>query len=1571
MSFEKESSSSSSYTSGSYSSYTDDETERKDDGITEVLVPTKNNGRVGQMLGKGIIDHGIIIPGQEDDIQQATSREKLDTDSFQMNPYYNSIGNEATLSSVTSSATTSVSSSYSGTSSSSASTSITSIDKLQNYNSHNDQSKLEEMTEKAENELKGNINGMKVENKNIVTQTTDIQSSEGVEILQARKYANGKEKLELRKVKITGQNTSGEAKIELKKVKKIAQDTEELSIRRVESLKIEQMIDGEVELELDLDSEKVKEAVHVHNFLTSDELETLTTEQNKHEKIESDKRKEIEQVHDVFTSGKVEILKTERKVNGEVGIQIEKEKEIVKDHNEQSPRRTGSLEQMVNDSEEIKLEKPNATEHINNNLSPGSVENLRPEQERNDQREINVIVQADKILGSRSDETLKPEQNTNGEVEKELEKEKEIARDSNVKEKMEMKKEKMKKNVKEELENERKSTDDSIGLSARRIKCLTTEKYIEGKEEIEEKKEKTTMHVNKDLSTNRVVNLKTQQHMNSQDVIELDEVKKIVKGRNNLSLTRVGGLKVRKNVKDDSKTVLKKAKEITQDKHKNSLGRVKNEKMEHNMNGKEEVKSRKTKLRAYANNILSHGKVEILKSEQNVNNQDKTNVEKAKLTAEAILRSSSKLQTVPHNEQDQHDLNANGVEKARDHLKGIAKTILKIRGEDNGVENNTKKNKSGGGVNKERKEGIGQISSVESKYTGVQVSMASDEQGRSKYGGGGKVHVTERYSGINVNQPEQNKNTKGIIKDKVLSSVKEKTKLDRSETKKNQINSNEDVKGIGGRNVLVKSAHVKDCEVQKRRKEEDKMEVYAKIRLFLDDGKGRRLPPFGMTPSFNKQLEKTKMKQEKAKLREIVYDSSLRGLSAHANDLKLKENAKTPWWDVKNSQDYVSGMSDLSKISLRSNTWVNQSPPKHISTKRIKYKGLENITNNEDDMRLPNSNELWWNNKEKREEKRSLPIISGLHNKWFEYGNENDSKIINGNNRSTLHSYAAKYAQNQKEKEEFEDRKTNEEISNRDNKENKFQKEEAEQTDLVRPTSSQKTEDSNKSDESSFTTFADIYALIGKDKVNGVKREINQKEGKQDLKETTKKDPEKGVQGEEDQKKTTKEFIDDVMEEKSEPNLSKYSGPVTFRIKYPDMLYPIEPRPTDQILIENSKHYGEFEVKFIPSKPQLVELITAAKSSSMSRRSNACGTLKVMASQKKNALILPRSTGVLDALVFVIGQKIELDDTDGLTARSRAASILFLISQPKENRRIICQHAKLVENLVFAMKDDVGDVRTQACSIIATLAKSEENRHVLADMKDLVTTLSIILRGISDEKVDEIEFELGTKYNKEKFEETVAQARLNSCAALSHISKQCSISKVLCESNTFLGSISEVCLESDNVIHTRCLEMLCSLTRLPSNNATLSLRNDIVDALVRGGSSKIEDDRIWSIRAIQNITADSSCKEIVSTPPILELLTKAAKQEGDEQEAAIASMLNLSTDSDVVLKLMNIKNIITTLAQIANCGRIKQEICIMSSEILAMMALYLQSAASTGLVPEGATVRPLPTLLCTGWLRWN
>lgn len=105
-----------------------------------------------------------------------------------------------------------------------------------------------------------------------------------------------------------------------------------------------------------------------------------------------------------------------------------------------------------------------------------------------------------------------------------------------------------------------------------------------------------------------------------------------------------------------------------------------------------------------------------------------------------------------------------------------------------------------------------------------------------------------------------------------------------------------------------------------------------------------------------------------------------------------------------------------------------------------------------------------------------------------------------------------------------------------------------------------------------------------------------------------------------------------------------------------------------------------------------------------------------------------------------------------------------------------------------------------------------------------------------------------------------------------------------------------VSCDFDSPLNTKCIEILCNITRFHANNADLARNAVLVDTLLKCGKSKVEEDRVWALRSFQNMTSDSSSKTILATSKILTLLSICAMRKNEEQEAAVAAIYNLSTE---------------------------------------------------------------------------
>jgi hypothetical protein len=216
---------------------------------------------------------------------------------------------------------------------------------------------------------------------------------------------------------------------------------------------------------------------------------------------------------------------------------------------------------------------------------------------------------------------------------------------------------------------------------------------------------------------------------------------------------------------------------------------------------------------------------------------------------------------------------------------------------------------------------------------------------------------------------------------------------------------------------------------------------------------------------------------------------------------------------------------------------------------------------------------------------------------------------------------------------------------------------------------------------------------------------------------------------------------------------------------------------SELILMRNTQQRVDFVPSYQPPTPQLIDLIEGIRSDSATRRSNASGTVKLMASQKKNVIMLASAQGLLDALLFAAKLECEGYDAEAnAVTKNRSLTTIALLSQAQENRRLICEHSNLVDVLFEILRTDDKDGRLHSCSCFAALAKTEDNRDILAEKEGLISELANILLKLKETHALN-KIENGTDADTVSTSRRIASAtRLNACAAILHLSKQCNIS---------------------------------------------------------------------------------------------------------------------------------------------------------------------------------------------------
>ncbi len=226
---------------------------------------------------------------------------------------------------------------------------------------------------------------------------------------------------------------------------------------------------------------------------------------------------------------------------------------------------------------------------------------------------------------------------------------------------------------------------------------------------------------------------------------------------------------------------------------------------------------------------------------------------------------------------------------------------------------------------------------------------------------------------------------------------------------------------------------------------------------------------------------------------------------------------------------------------------------------------------------------------------------------------------------------------------------------------------------------------------------------------------------------------------------------------------------------------------------------------------------------------------------------------------------------------------------------------------------------------------------------------------------------------REARSETIRRSQTNACATLLQLSKQCGAAAIMGQSDALLRALVKLSRQTDDPMHTKCIEIMCNLTRFPANNEVIPKFPGLVDSLVINCGSSDDMDRIWSLRVLQNLSSHVEGKTVLANQVVLELLSFSIMRENiEEQLAATATLYNLSTEPGAVVPLTNSKNIVATLVHVAHNPESSSEVRLMACDALATLGLWLQTLAGAGTFPEDVDPNTtLPSYGTTGWNRWD
>ena len=167
--------------------------------------------------------------------------------------------------------------------------------------------------------------------------------------------------------------------------------------------------------------------------------------------------------------------------------------------------------------------------------------------------------------------------------------------------------------------------------------------------------------------------------------------------------------------------------------------------------------------------------------------------------------------------------------------------------------------------------------------------------------------------------------------------------------------------------------------------------------------------------------------------------------------------------------------------------------------------------------------------------------------------------------------------------------------------------------------------------------------------------------------------------------------------------------------------------PTRQLLDMIAAIHSNGEEEEMP-------MTTAATRSLMTRRRNACGTLKLLASKAANRTQLAWTGGILAALTSVLADS-PFNYVDKATynsymvARERAVSALVCLSAEKDNRILLLHSPGLVHSLIKTIDEDDRECRLGCCVVLKNLSMAVENRRLMTQIPGLIDALLEVITG--------------------------------------------------------------------------------------------------------------------------------------------------------------------------------------------------------------------------------------------------
>ena len=172
----------------------------------------------------------------------------------------------------------------------------------------------------------------------------------------------------------------------------------------------------------------------------------------------------------------------------------------------------------------------------------------------------------------------------------------------------------------------------------------------------------------------------------------------------------------------------------------------------------------------------------------------------------------------------------------------------------------------------------------------------------------------------------------------------------------------------------------------------------------------------------------------------------------------------------------------------------------------------------------------------------------------------------------------------------------------------------------------------------------------------------------------------------------------------------------------------------DQMITPTSQQLDVIAAIHTNGSEEETPMTTAATRGLMTRRMNACGSLKLLASRSANRTQLAWTGGILAALTSVLADS-PFNYVDKATynaymvARERSVSALVCLSAEKDNRILLLHSPGLVHSLIKTIDEDDRECRLGCCVVLKNLSLAIENRRLMAQIPGLIDALLEVITG--------------------------------------------------------------------------------------------------------------------------------------------------------------------------------------------------------------------------------------------------